>query len=142
MDSSINLEETSTANAAMFSTPLKNSLKFHQSAPAHKLETLASSWNNKNKSGTTTNTYAAVNSLDSKNVEHHQLYKLQHHNNPSQAEVVMTSETKTSVIANLKMVATLASLSIKEAVSTKSLEDKVKSLPLFKTVTVPSLLVS
>tara|TARA_B110000285_G_scaffold98817_1_gene112669 strand:+ start:154 stop:399 length:246 start_codon:yes stop_codon:yes gene_type:complete len=77
VDSSINLEETSTANAAMFSTPLKNSLKFHQSAPAHKPETLASSWNNKNKSGTATNTCAAVNSLDSKNVEHQQHHQLQ-----------------------------------------------------------------
>ena len=127
----------------MFSTVLKNSLKFHQSAPAHKPETLASSWKVKIKSGTTTNICAAVNSLDSKNV-HHQLqqHNNQYHNNPSQAEVILTLETKTSVIANLKMVATLASLSTKEVVSTKLPVDKVKSLPLFKTVTVPSLLVS
>ena len=121
----------------MFSTVPKNSLKFHQSAPAHKPETLASSWKVKIKSGITTNICAAVNSLDFKNVEHHQ-----HHNNPSQAEVILTSETKISVIANLKMVATLASLSTKEVVSTKLPADKVKSLLLFKTVTVPSLLVS
>ena len=126
----------------MFSTVPKNSLKFHQSAPAHKPETLASSWKVKIKSGITTNICAAVNSLDFKNVEHHQLHQHQHHNNPSQAEVILTLETKTSVIANLKMVATLASLSTKEVVSTKLPVDKVKSLPLFKTVTVPSLLVS